>query len=1007
MVFTYQNAVILASLLPIVIFGFLTYYNSKEDTTKATSAQIQSINQEAKKDIQDYFKNVEFTMHELTKTISFLEEQAKNNIINIQTLQKKNIKDYYATVEKDIVSLSKKDIFQYIYSFLKKSKKVDNVYLDNIKIYKNELGFKNIMMVSNKGKILYASDDEKLVGTYVKEFSLTHQSFFSQLTKDKKSKAVHIVNFGLENISKKYKQYAITRFKDVDGFVALEINQDNLQKSIENVASLGKSAETYLVFENNGETYLASNRHIKEGKVGDVKSGKHINVGFFESGTDIKYGSLGDMELVGYMPIKIKDVTLSMQTTVAYEDIISPIINGNDYFQQFVKDYDYHNIMIVGPKGNIFYSVTKEKEYKTNIFLGKYAKTHLLKAVKDVLKTKKFVLSDLDVYPACNNGLAQFALSPILRKDGTIQSIVVIQLNKDYLTKILDNKESVYKTHETYVVGKNYRLRSDTALMRGDYNVKDSFIKDIKIKTQASKNAFKRGKGILIGEDYRGVEVLSSYDILEYKNLQWAVITEVNFTEIDEMLSGLKNNIFLFVLIASFVAFLVMIVITNEKKKQDKKLQYTATHDSLTGLPNRKFALEFLSFMLANQKRLKTKGAVLFIDLDKFKIINDSYGHETGDLVLVEIASRLKNILRKEDLVARLGGDEFIVIMNNFRLLSDIDHLCNKLISEVSHEIFDAQRRYEVGVSIGIATFPEDSNVAEELLQFSDTAMFRTKDNGRNGYTYYNKKMTEASLQISRVEEELKQAIENDELVLYYQPQVNLLTQKVVGVEALVRWEHPRDGLIMPNDFIAIAEESDLIIDLGYWVAREACTAFQRFQKSGMELEYIAVNMSTKQLQSSSCIESITSILEDLDFDPRYLELEITENTLISNLEDTLKHIDIFKEMGIKFSIDDFGTGYSSLSYLKSLPISTLKIDREFIKDILVDKDDKAIVNAIIAMGHTLNYTIIAEGAESKEEVDVLRGFDCDTVQGYYYSKPLKELDLLSYVKNGGSIKNA
>ena len=265
--------------------------------------------------------------------------------------------------------------------------------------------------------------------------------------------------------------------------------------------------------------------------------------------------------------------------------------------------------------------------------------------------------------------------------------------------------------------------------------------------------------------------------------------------------------------------------------------------------------------------------------------------------------------------------------------------------------------------------------------------------------------MTQRSLQVSRVEEELKYAIVNDELELYFQPQIDLKNAKIIAVEALVRWNHPRDGLIMPHDFIAIAEESNLIIDLGYWVIREACSKFKSWKEKGVSIEYIAVNMSTKQLQDTQCVDNISRILKELDFQPECLELEITETTLISNLESTLSNINTFKEMGVKFSIDDFGTGYSSLSYLKSLRISTLKIDREFVKDIISDKDDRSIVTAIIGMGHTMNYTIVAEGAETKEDVALLKKLECDIIQGYYYSRPLREIDLLSYIKHEEWIK--
>lgn len=441
-----------------------------------------------------------------------------------------------------------------------------------------------------------------------------------------------------------------------------------------------------------------------------------------------------------------------------------------------------------------------------------------------------------------------------------------------------------------------------------------------------------------------------------------------------------------------------MLLIIKEKNKNDRKLNHAAKHDSLTTLPNRKYILEYLEYMLTNNKRVKHKGAVLFLDLDKFKSINDTYGHKAGDFVLIEVSKLLKSVLRDGDILARLGGDEFLIVMNDFRTPNDIDILCKRILKVLARPIKDKDRRYEIGASIGISTFPYDSNNATELLMFADTAMYATKDNGKNSYTFYDQEMTKRAFKTAKIERELKHAIKNDELTLYYQPQVNLQTKKVDGVEALVRWNHPRDGFVMPNDFIPIAEASNLIIELGYWVLEQSCKDFINWRDSGYELEYIAVNMSSKQIQSADCVKNVIKILKKYSINPRRIELEITETTLISNFQSTINNINELKKFGINFSIDDFGTGYSSLSYLKALNVSTLKIDREFIKDIIKDKDDRAIVVAIIAMGHALNYNIVAEGAETKAEVELLKYLTCDMVQGYYYSKPITSNQLMEFI---------
>ena len=1000
--FSFQNIIILASVMPILIFGFLTYSNFEKQSVENTYKNLENINKYKKKLIEEYFDKVEFDVTELTKTVSFLQKQASRNITNIQLLQKNQIEKFYNSAERDLLSLSKKDLFQYIFSFKNRGKSVNITYLDEIYSFKKSLGLNNILMINRSGKILYSSDQTELVNKNVTEVSDSFKNIWSEVKslKFNGKKSIRFVTMGYDNFSKTYKQFVIIPFKDVKGFIAIELNQETIQDIIKNVASLGKSAETYLIYRDKEKTRLASNRTVKPGNIGDLKSGDYIDKGFDESSVDVKYGSMGHIELVGYMPVKVKNIHLSMQTTVAYADIISPRIKGTDYFEQFMTDYGYHNIMLIDYMGKMYYSVNREGDYGTNILSGTFSNTHLAKAVMEVFETKEFVLSDVNIYAPCKLPASQFALLPLLDKNNDIQSIVVLALDIQALTKLLASDKDVYKSKETYVIGESGRLRSDTTLDLTHYSVVNSFINDIKIDTQAARSAFKNEKATTVIKDYRGIDVISSFRTIEFKNFRWAVITEVDEAEINQMLRELKFDILLFVLISSIVALIVMFVITNEKKKQDRRLNYSATHDSLTGLPNRKFVLEFLTHILAYKKRNRKNGAVLFIDLDNFKIINDSYGHKSGDYVLKVVSKRLNSLLREEDFLARLGGDEFLLIINEYKSLSDIDRVCTKIIESISQDIKEEDRIYKVGVSIGIATFPTDSDNAQKLLQFSDTAMYGTKDSGKNGYTFYNKEMTEKSLHISRIERELKHAIENDELELYYQPQIDIQSNRVVGVEALVRWNHPEQGLIMPDDFIYVAEQSGLILDLGYWVTEMACRTFKGWKERGCELDYIAVNMSAKQLECLHCLSDMKEIFKNLDFKAEWIELEITENTLISNFDSALSNINTFRELGIKFAIDDFGTGYSSLSYLKSLQVSTLKIDREFIKDILVDRDDFAIVSAIIAMAKALNYTVVAEGVEQKGEVELLKELECDIIQGYYFAKPLREEELLKYIEN-------
>lgn len=997
---SYQNLILVASIVPIIVFGFLTYYNSKSDTRSNTFEYIKNINDRKSKIALDYFKSIEFDATNLIRTTAFLQKQATKHITNIQQIQKEHIEDIYHETEKDIISLSKKDIFQYIYSFKNRGKEVNPIYIEDLHTYEKGLGLKNVLMINKQGRILYSSKYPNLVQKNIIHLTTTFPDLWKELKhlKHKDKNPVRFSQIGYDKSSDSYKQYVITPFKDVSGFIAMEVDLNAIEKNLQQLNSLGTNAETYLVYKDKNKTFLATNRHIKKANRGDSKSNKYIDLGFTTSNVALKYGSTNNIELVGYMPVKINNLTYSMQTTVPYIDIISPKIKGANFFEQFRKDYEYHNIMLVGSRGDIFYSIEKEPDYKTNILNGEYADTFLSKAVKKVFQTKKFLLTDMNFYSPCPEDIAQFAIIPLLGKKQEVQTIAILQLHTHKLTQLLSTQNTLYKTVETYMVGEDKRLRTDTLLESNEFNVINSFTKDVKIKTDAVNNAFKevfKGESL---EDYRHKNVLSVANLIHYSDVNWALLTEMDEEEMNASLDSLKLNIYIFVLITSFIALFVMFLITNEKKKNDKKLTHQATHDSLTGLPNRKYALEFLSYLIMSNKRNSYKSAILFMDLDKFKVINDTHGHIAGDFVLKEVAKRIKKILRANDLLARLGGDEFIVIMNRYKTANDIDTLCKKIIQTLEMPIVDKNRSYKLGLSIGIATFPNDSKNVTELLMFADTAMYKTKENGRNSYTYYDKKMTELSLHVTQIEEDLRLALQRDELTLYYQPQVSLTTGRVEGVEALVRWNHPANGFMMPNDFIPIAENSNLIIDLGYWVLEKACSDFQKWNQQGCTMNYVAVNMSSKQLQNFDCVNQVTAILHKLNFMPESVEFEITETTLISNFDSIIQNINTFKDMGIKFSIDDFGTGYSSLSYLKSLKISTLKIDRVFIKDMIKNRDDRTIVNAIIAMGHALDYTIIAEGAETKAEIELLKYLACDIVQGYYFSKPLNEKKLLEFV---------
>lgn len=428
---------------------------------------------------------------------------------------------------------------------------------------------------------------------------------------------------------------------------------------------------------------------------------------------------------------------------------------------------------------------------------------------------------------------------------------------------------------------------------------------------------------------------------------------------------------------------------TSELEQQKETLKQLAEHDSLTGLSNRNVFMQNLETALKHCEDKQNSAAIFFIDLDQFKHINDSLGHSVGDAVLIEMARRFTNTLRKSDSLARIGGDEFTVIIDPIYQLDDASELAHKLITSLNAPYHYQNSTFYLHVSIGISLYPQDGKDALELMKNADAAMYQAKQAGGNRYYFYNREINKHTLELLKQESELRTALNEQQLTVYYQPQFNLATQRLLGVEALVRWQHPTKGMITPDQFIPIAEEKGLIHQLGAQVLNIACKQVKLWQEQlGYPLS-LAVNVSSKQLSKQQLNETVYQALEKTQFPASSLELEITESCLLENTEDAIGKLLSLRAQGIMIALDDFGTGYSSLSYLKRLPLNKLKIDKAFIDNIASHDDDKAICKAIIALGSTLNLSVIAEGVESDMQAEVLKQEGCEQVQGYLFGKPM------------------
>ncbi|MBF0371670.1 MAG: EAL domain-containing protein [Magnetococcales bacterium] len=497
--------------------------------------------------------------------------------------------------------------------------------------------------------------------------------------------------------------------------------------------------------------------------------------------------------------------------------------------------------------------------------------------------------------------------------------------------------------------------------------------------------------------------IFSYIPIYPYPNSQVAGIFEV-YADVTHLLGKIRQTSYIVALGVTFllvILYLFLLAVVRqadgiirthkieERQTQNQVMQHLARHDSLTDLPNRTHMLERLDQALERARRTNTRLALLYFNVTRFRIINDSLGHEAGDMVLMEATLRLTDCIRGGDTLGRLGGDEFLVIVENISSVDQVATLAQRHLAAFLEPIEVNDRQLVLTPSIGIALFPEDADRAEKLIEDAGAAALKAKDQGRNRFVFYTESLNASSLERLEMETAIHNALSNGEFLLNYQPRISISAQKVIGCEALLRWQHPQKGQLSPDHFISLLEETDLIIPVGEWIIREACRQCREWQLEGLAGLRVSVNLSLRQCQSETLLETVGQALADTGLAASCLELEITESVMADEMQHTLTLLKQLKKKGILLSIDDFGTGYSSLSHLMHFPVDHLKVDRAFVQDITRNSNHAALTDAIIAMAKSLKMGVVAEGIEEEDQLHLLEEKKCDELQGYFFAKPL------------------
>jgi diguanylate cyclase (GGDEF)-like protein len=982
-------------LLPMIVMGFYSYKIEKKRILDASTVYMQyAIN--TKEDLlKRLFEQHKININNLKRTVKLLRNQQRNYIENIQYTKVEQLNNYIDSVKRNLRLLSFKEEILTLLSRLNKRKNVNRFAIQYLPYLRDEMQIDEIYLINKDGLITASSDSN--VSYLYPIYKLTPTLY--DTWKNISSMKYNPNNIIFADFSKKSttQEYAAFGLIAVHGgnYIAVSLSKKMINTIMQFKTDAFKSIESYLIGYFDEKSYLVNDRIVKSKQhLGDIKNSLQIEKaknGF--KGIDTKIGSTGEYEIAAYIPIEYRGLKWSIHTTMSYKEVLTPSIGNKSMMNEFIKNFGYYDLFFVDKFGTVFYTIKKESDYLSNIYRGNLSNSNFSKTIRDTIKTKQLQISQFKPYQPSKNKKAGFISSAVLDEKEDIELIIALQIPFESMTKIMNVGLSKEFTTHSFLIDNDFEVLVDSNDDIELHNNNIEFLNSIK-KIIKSNNT-----DVIITEDDNKNLLMQSNIVIE--NFNWHLFVQMPYRQIQERIFWIAVRIIVSILIIVLVSLFFLWRFAKINKSHAHELELLAYNDTLTGLANRSFFLEYLKKSLNRSKRNKNKLAILFVDLDHFKYINDSYGHASGDNVLIEVANRLRQSVRNEDFVARIGGDEFIILLNNIENFLDIEIIAQKINSLLAQPIKDNFGHvYHIGCSIGISLYPDDSTIAEKLITYSDTAMYKAKESGRNQHAFYKSEITSKAKEKITLLNDLTQAIEKNEFVIYYQPQIDPKNGKLIAVEALVRWQHPRKGLLFPDSFILMAEESRKIIDLGSIVLKKACEDFLFFGEQGIELEHISVNISSKQLFARNFVSDVIELLESLNFEPKHLELEITETSMVENIEQAVEIIEELNAYGIRFSIDDFGTGFSSLEYLKRLKVNTLKIDRAFIMDLPDNLEDIAIINAVIYMAYEFGFEVVAEGVETKEQLDFLTNLTQKLlIQGYYYFKPIPKDEFISTYK--------